>query len=459
MRQNSPPHRVLLPASTSALLSLSLGFAVLIGAGTLLLLLPVSSNPSGNTGFITALFTATSAVCVTGLVVVNTGDYWTGFGQVVIAGLMVAGGLGIMTAGLVILAAIGRRVTLNQRLIVRESLGGGGLGHAVKLGRYVVIFAITFQAIGFALLFARLIFKYDAREAAWQSLFHSISAFNNAGFTIFPDSDSLTGFQSDPVTLAIIGALIVLGALSFPVIAELSRHRRINRWSIDTRLVLIGTMALWVVGAIALVSFELTNPATLQGMSLGDKIANGAFQAITARTAGFSTIDYSATRSGTDFLFGFLMFVGGASGSVAGGIKINTAMVLVFAGISSFKGHGRTEIFGREVPATQVLRALAVVMLAAIGLFLLVTGLAFTESSKLESGAFSFMDVLFETMSAFGTVGLSRGITPDLSDPGKIVLTIAMYVGRLGPLTIAMGMALGERRATYRYAEERVRIG
>ena len=194
-------------------------------------------------------------------------------------------------------------------------------------------------------------------------------------------------------------------------------------------------------------------------MSVGDKIANGAFQAITSRTAGFSTIDFSATRSGNDFLFGFLMFIGGASGSVAGGIKINTAMVLVVAGLASINGHSRTEVFGRELPAAQVLRALTVLMLAAIGLFVLVTGLAFTEASKLESGAFSFIDVLFETTSAFGTVGLSRGITPELSDPGKIVVTIAMYLGRLGPLTIALGMALRERRAVYRFAEERVRIG
>ena len=451
--------RLFMPPAASALLSLVLSFATLITIGTVLLLMPLSSAQAGQTGFVDALFTATSAVCVTGLVVVGTGEHWSGFGQGVILVLMVLGGLGIMTAGLVVLVSIGRRISLNQRLIVRETMGGASLGGVLTLGRYVIVFALVTQAVGFVALFARLVLDSSVGTAAWQSLFHSVSAFNNAGFTIFPDSTSVSRFGGDPLMLAILGALIIIGALSFPVVAELYRRRRPSRWSLDTRLVIIGTLAMWVIGAVSIALFELTNPGTLRDMSVADKVTNGAFQVLTSRTAGFSTIDFSQTRSGTDFLFTFLMFVGGASGSVAGGIKVNTAMVLVFAGLASIGGRTRTELFKRELPVTQVVRALAIVLLAAVALLMFISALAFTESGRLESGAFSFMDVLFEATSAFGTVGLSRGITADLTDPGKIVVTLAMYVGRLGPLTIALGLALRERRAVYRFAQERVRIG
>lgn len=451
--------RVLLPPAASALLSLTGGFAALIFVGTMVLWLPASSTGPGHADIVTALFTATSAVCVTGLVVVSSAEYWTPLGQTALMVMMFMGGLGIMTAGLVILVAIGRRITLNQRLIVRDTMGGATLGGAIKLGRYVIVFALGVQVVGFVLLFVRFLFEFSVADAAWHSLFHSVSAFNNAGFTIFEDSDSLSRFQSDPATLAIIGALIVVGAFSFPVIAELIRRRRRSAWSLDTRLVLIGTLTLWGMGAFAIIAFEVTNDATLGNMSLFEKISNGTFQALTARTAGFSSIDFAETRGGTDFLFLFMMFTGGASGSVAGGIKVNTFMILVFAGLASLRGRERTELFKRELPGPQVTRALAVVMLAMLAMGLLVTALAFAERHNLDSGAFGFMDLLFEATSAFGTVGLSRGITPDLTDPGKIITTLAMFFGRLGPLTIALGLALRERRAVYRYAQERVRIG
>lgn len=451
--------RVLLSPSASALLSLAGGFAALIALGTLLLSLPFSVAGPDRSDIITAVFTATSAVCVTGLVVVSSADYWSPIGQAVLMGLMVLGGLGIMTAGLVILTAIGRRITLNQRLIVRDTMGGASLGSVMTLGRYVIIFAVAVQAIGFVVLFIRLVFEYPVGEALWQSAFHSVSAFNNAGFTIFEDSESLSRFQSDPISLAIIGLMILIGAMSFPVIADIYRRRRTQRWSLDTRLVVIGTLSMWVLGAATIIVFELANDATLGSMSWPDKISNGTFQALTARTAGFSSIDFTQTRGGTDFLFTFMMFVGGASGSVAGGIKVNTLMVLVFAGLASVRGRQRTEVFRRELPAAQVARALAIILLAGLAVIVIVSALAFTETASLENGKFHFMDVLFEATSAFGTVGLSRGITPDLSDPGKIIVTIAMYLGRMGPLTIALGLALRERRAVYQFAEERVRIG
>ena len=452
-------HRVLLPAATSALLSLTLSFAVLTAAGTMLLRLPAAGVSDGGAPWITALFTATSAACVTGLVVVGSADYWTGFGQAVIAGLMFLGGLGIMIAGLVILTAIGRRISLNQRLVVREAMGGLSLGSMMRVGRYVVLFAVGAQLVGFVVLFGRLVFRYDAPTAAWQALFHTISAFNNAGFVIFPDSTSLSAFQNDPLVLWSIGILIVLGALSFPVVNEVYRRLTPNRWSLDTRLVVVGTLALWAIGALVFAAFETTNAGTLGPMSVVGKISNGAFQALTSRTAGFSSIDFAQTADATDAVYMLLMFIGGASGSVAGGIKINTAMVLVVVGLAAVQGRPRAEIFKRELPYAQIARALALLLLTLTMLLGLVVALAATESANIDGGLFGFADVAFETVSAFGTTGLSRGITAQLSDPGKLVVTLAMYLGRLGPLTIALGLALHERRVPYRYATERVRIG
>lgn len=452
-------HRVLLPAATSALLSLTISFAVLIAAGTLLLRLPVASVPDGGAPWITALFTATSAACVTGLVLVSSADYWTGFGQAVIAGLMFLGGLGIMVAGLVILTTIGRRISLNQRLVVREAMGGMSLGSMTRVGRYVVLFAVGAQVVGFVVLFGRLVFEYDVPTAAWQSLFHAISAFNNAGFVIFPGSESLSAFRADALVLSAIGVLIVLGGISFPVVNEVLRRRGPSRWTLDTRLVVIGTLSLWAIGGVSMFLFEFRNPATIGPMPVPEGVANALFQSITARTAGFSTIDFAQTRPGNDFLFMLLMFVGGASGSTAGGIKVNTAMVLVVAGLASIRGRTGTEVFRRELPFVQVARALSILLLALAALMAIVVALAITEVHQVEAGRFDFTQVLFEAVSAFGTTGLSTGITADLSDPGKIVLTLAMYLGRLGPLTIALGLALHERRAPYRYATERVRIG
>ena len=451
--------RIALPSSSSALLTLGGGFAALISMGTALLMLPFAASGPDSAGFIDALFTATSAVCVTGLVVVSSDAYWSIFGQVVIAALMFTGGLGIMTAGVIALAVLGRRVTLNQRLLVRETLGDTPLGFATRTLRYLVLFAVGAQAVTFLLLFLRLIFHYPAADAFWHSIFHSVSAFNNAGFTIFPDSQSLSGFQSDPAVLWIIGLSVILGAMSYPVVNEIARRRRLNRWTLDTRLVVIGTLGLWATGAGAMLLFEAANPATLGGMGLWEQISNGAFQALTARTAGFSSVDFGQAEAGTSFLFMIMMFVGGASGSVAGGIKVNTAMVIVVATIAAVRGRTHVEFQRREIAYTQVGRALGVLVLGVVAVALFIVALMASERSSIESGAFGFGDVMFEAVSAFGTVGLSHGITPDLSTPGKVIVTLAMYVGRLGPLTIALGLALRERRALYRYAEERVRIG
>ncbi len=449
-----------LPAQFSALVSFSLSFVTLILLGTLLLSLPISTTQEEQVSIINALFTATSAVCVTGLVVVSTNTYWTSFGQFVITVLMFLGGLGIMSAGLLMLVAIGRRISLTQRLLIRETLGGAvALGGAIRLGFIIVSFAVAVQFITFLLLFFRLLVSFPVEEALWQSFFHSISAFNNAGFTIFPQSSSLQSFESDPFLLLIIGVSIILGSLSFPVVNELARRQGFRRWTLDTKFVVIGTVGVWFIGIVAIILFEFSNPETLGNLTLIDKITNSFFQAFTSRTAGFSTIDFTNSRAGTDFVFMLLMFVGGASGSVAGGIKINTAMVLSIAALAAIRGRANIEVMRREIPYSQVARALALLILAAIGVIFFVLVLTYTELQKLDSGLFSFKDVMFEAISAFGTVGLSKGITSDLSDSGKLTLSLAMLIGRLGPLTIILGLAFREKKPVYRYAEERVRIG
>ncbi len=453
------PRRLPISPATSALLTLTGGFALLIALGTSLLLLPFASTSEGMAPFRVALFTATSATCVTGLVVVNSATYWTGFGQVVIAGLMFLGGLGIMTAGALLLLAIGRRLTLADQIALREPMGAMTLGSVSRLGRQVFIFAVAIQAVGFLFLLIRFLSRFSVGEASWQALFHSISAFNNAGFVILPDSASLADFRQDYMVLAVMGVLIVLGAISFAVVADLSRRRRFNRWSLDTRLVVLGTLFLWLVGGAAMLLFELGNGATLGGLSVAEQVGNSAFQAVTARTAGFSSIDFGEARAGTHFLFMGLMFVGGASASTAGGIKVNTAMVLLVAVLASLRGRTQPEVFKRQLPYVQVARAAAVVVLASSVLFMGVVALAVTEDSHLASGQFQFMDLLFEVVSAIGTTGLSTGITSQLTNPGQYIITLVMYIGRLGPLTIALGLALQERRAIYRYAEESVRIG
>ena len=451
--------RLVLPASTSVLLSLTIGFAALISIGTALLALPVASVPDGGAPFITALFTATSAVCVTGLVVVDSATYWSAFGQSVLLALMFLGGLGIMSAGVVALVALGRRITLSERVVLRETVGANSLGEVTRIGRNVALFAIGLQLVGFLVIFLRFLWVFPLGEAARQGLFLTVSAFNNAGFNILPGSASLAGHQRDAFLLAVVAGLIVLGSISLPVVRDVALRRRRSRWSLDTQLVVLGTLGLWLFGGLMMLLFELRNPDTLGGLPVFDQVTNAGFQAIASRTAGFSTIDFGATRPGTDFLFMLLMFVGGAAGSTAGGIKVNTMMVLLVASIASIRGRSRPEAFRRELPYAQVARAAAVVLLAMLALLAIVIALGVTELNNIERGRFGFLDLLFEAVSAFGTVGLSRGITSALTDPGQVIVALAMYVGRLGPLTIALGLALRERRAIYRYAQERVRIG
>jgi len=461
-----PEHRRrrTVPTAATAVTLPAMGFAGLILLGTLFLSLPVAHVGDGITPFRIALFTATSAVCVTGLVIVNTTTYWTFFGQAVIAALMYLGGLGIITAGTLLFMAIGRRITLPDRLVLRESLGGGTLGggtlgSVTRLVRLIVVVATLIQVVGAVVLFARFQALFPLGRAAWLALFHSISGFNNAGFAILRDSASLSAFRDDYLVLLTIALLIVLGGISFAVIGDIVRRRRFSRWSLDTRLVVLGSVALWLLGAAGILAIERTNASTLGALPADTQVLNALFHSVSGRTAGFSTIDFGAIQPATTLLFAVLMFIGGASASTAGGIKVNTVMLLVVAALASVLGRARVEVFRREVPYPQVIRAIALVMLAVSTIVAIFIALMATEAASLDIRAFSFADLVFELVSAFGTVGLSTGITASLTDTSQYLLVGAMYLGRLGPLTIALGLALRERRALYRYAQEHVRIG
>lgn len=451
--------RFVIPSTTAALLIVAVGFAVLISLGTVLLMLPAATAQEGRAPFLTALFTATSATCVTGLTLMNTASYWSSFGQGVLMVLMFLGGLGVMTSGAVILLAVGRRITLSDRLVLRDTVGASTVGDVTRLGRRIVIFAMAVQVVGALVVFVTLAGTFPVGRAAWYALFHSVSAFNNAGFTNVPGSEGFMGLRQNAAFLGALAVLIPLGGLSYPVVVDLWRHQRPNRWRLDTRLVIAGTVSLWALGAVAFFLLEMGNDRTIGTLPAGHQVANSIFQSFSARTAGFAIMDFGEAHPGTSFVYMGLMFVGGASASTAGGIKINTAMVLVAASLASIRGLGRPEIFRRELPAAQVGRALALLLLALLALFGVVMALNVTEAPKMAEGSFEFFDVMFEAFSAFGTTGLSRGITPQVSEPGQVVLAIAMYVGRLGPMTFALGLALRERRAVYRLAQERVRIG
>ena len=428
------------------------GFAILIFVGTLLLLLPFTNTQGGMTPFIDALFTATSAVTVTGLIVVDTPTYWSFSGQLIIMLLIFTGGLGIMTSATFLLILIGQRITLANRLLMRESLGVNQLGGLIRLTLRIVFAVVVIQIIGFLVLFVSLFSEYPLATALWQAGFHAVSGFNNAGFVIFPDSQSLSAFQQDYGFLIPMTVLIILGTLSFSVLLDIFSFRRFNRYTLDTKLVVIVTAAMILLGALVILVVEYGNSATFGPMSVGTKVLNAFFHSASGRTAGFTTVDFGDMEQHSNFFLTGLMFIGGASASTAGGIKVNTFAVLLAAVLSSIGGKTHVTAFGREIPQPQVYRALTVLILGMAMVFAVAFLLTVSE-------AFPFIQILFETVSAFATVGLSTGITNELSQMGRLIIILTMYFGRIGPLTLALVLAQREEAAPYRYAEERVKIG
>jgi trk system potassium uptake protein TrkH len=450
------PHRVRRrPRQPAAVLAL--GFAVLIAIGTGILVLPIASATGTWTDPVTALFTATSAVCVTGLVVVDTATYWSPVGQVAILVLIQIGGFGFMTGStLLLLLLVGRRSALSSRILAQASAGVNDLGSVATVLRRVAVFTLIAEGLGTAVLTVTFLARYgDIAMAAWHGLFHSVSAFNNAGFDLMGDFLSLNAFADDPFVLAPVAVLIVLGGLGVAIVGDVLDKRRWARFALETKLVLSVTAVLLAVGTAALLAFEWSNPATLGGMPVAQRPLNALFESVSFRTAGMSSIPIGELTDESLITAIALMFVGGASGSTAGGIKITTFAILLFTILSTVRGRTFTEAFGRRVQTEVVFRALSVALLAVAIVFAGTLALELTVAG----GGFTFLPLLFETVSAFATVGHTAGVTPGLPDPALIVVALAMYIGRLGPLTLVLALSARARPVAYRPAVETIRIG
>lgn len=432
--------------------ALVFGFAALIFAGGILLSLPISSATDKPVPFLDALFTATSAVCVTGLVVVDTGTRYSIFGQVVIMLLIQMGGLGIMTMTTLLALLLGKRINLRERLRIQEGLNQYSMAGVVSLTRTVLLMSVLFEGAGALLLALRFVPEFGLGKGLYFSLFHAVSAFNNAGLDLMGDFQSLTRYVTDPLVSLTIAGLIISGGLGFTVILGINRRRRFSRLSFHAKLVLIITAVLLVTGTLVILMLEYGNNATIGRLNFGGKLLASFFQSVTPRTAGFNTVDIGKMRGATLFFMIMLMFIGASPASTGGGIKTTTAGVLLLAVWSMVRGKHDVEALHRRIPGEIILRALTVAVLAMLLLVGVTMLLSITEP-------FEFLKILFEATSAFGTVGLSMGITPSLSVWGKILIMLLMYSGRVGPMTVAVAVANRQKVAPVRYPEEKVVVG
>lgn len=430
---------------------LVLGFAAIIFLGAILLTLPMAVQPGKDTNFLTSLFTATSAVCVTGLVLVDTGTHWTTFGHIVILTLIQIGGLGFMTMATFFYLLLGRRIGLKQRLIIQESMNYTSLAGIVRLARYVLFFTFVTELSFAAILSLRWSYDLGWQKGLWFGLFHSISSFNNAGFDLFGEFQSLTAYAGDATVTLCITTLIILGGIGFSVIVDIVKHfKESGRLQLHTKLVLSVSGFLILAGTIIIYLLEYDN--TLQGLSPLGKVLASYFQAVTPRTAGYNTLDMGALHSATQFLIVILMFIGASPGSTGGGIKTTTFGSLAVSVWCMIKGKENTEIFQRRIGQEQIYKSLAILLLAG-GLVTIVT-LLLTITEKAD-----FLALLFETTSAFGTVGLTMNFTPHLTIFGRILIIMTMFLGRLGPLTLAFAMARAKQKTRLRYPEEKIMVG
>ncbi|MDA3627501.1 TrkH family potassium uptake protein [Saccharopolyspora sp. WRP15-2] len=430
-----------------------LGFAVIILLGTVLLMMPFAAESGQATGFVAALFTATSAVCVTGLVVVDTATHWSTAGEVIIVALIQIGGLGIMTLASLLSLLVFRRFGLRMRLTAQAETKAIGLGDVRRLVGNVLLLTVAFELVAAVLLTARLSAGYDLGfgRAAYEGVFHAISAFNNAGFALYPDN--LMGFVTDPWICLPIAAAVIAGGLGFPVWIELFRRfRQPRRWKLHVKITLLATAVLLVGGTAVITIAEWTNPGTLGPLSWPGKLLAGFFAAVMTRTAGFNSLDIGEMHSGTLLVQDIMMFIGGGSAGTAGGIKVTTFALLAFVILAEVRGEPSVHVMGRRLSEGVQRQALTIVLIAVgVVMAVVLALLAITQ--------FSLDQVLFEAVSAFATVGLSTGITADLPESGQLLLVALMFIGRLGPVTLASALALRERARRYELPEERPIVG
>jgi trk system potassium uptake protein len=397
-----------------------------------------------------ALFTAVSAMTVTGLIVVDTGSVFTMFGEIVIMFLIQIGGLGIMSFAVLIFMMIGKKIGFKERLLIQQALNQSSVGGVIKLVKYLFVFSFTVEAAALVLLATEWVPEYGWGRGLYVSLFHSISAFNNAGFSIW--EDSLMGYVGNPTVNLVISALFIIGGIGFTVLIDLYKTRSLRKLSLHTKIMLLGTLIINTTAMIILFILEFDNPHTLANLSLFDKLQAAYFSAVTPRTAGFNTLDYASMERDSILLTILLMFIGAGSASTGGGIKLTTFVVISLSVFAFLKEKREIRLFRRTISEFHIFKALAVSMMSVFLVFIALFILNISEKGA------EFLPVLFEIVSAFGTVGLSMGITGSLTDIGKSVIIVVMFIGKLGPLTLAFSLSKPDKEKI-RYPKEDILTG
>lgn len=433
---------------------LVLGFAAVILIGAILLTLPIATEDGNGLGFLNALFTATSATCVTGLVVVDTADTFTTFGELVILTLIQIGGLGFMTFATFFFFLLGKRISLRERLLLQEAMNNVSFAGIVRLVKRVLIFTAIIELTGATILAIRFSFEMPIGKAIYWGIFHAISNFNNAGFDLNGEFRSLTPFVDDPIVVLTVCALITLGGIGFIVLNELYEYHDTRRLSVHTKVVLVTTLILTLGATILIFTFEYGNDKTIEPLSYTGKVLGSLFQAVTPRTAGANTLPIGDLTQSTLFLIIFLMYVGAGPGSTAGGIKITTLAVLSAAVWSQIKGKEDVVMFRRRIVMETIFKALTVAVMGMFLVMFITMLLTITEDER-----HNFIMYLFEATSAFGTVGLSMGLTPELSPMGRVIIIFTMFAGRLGPLTVAYAVAVRRKPDAVRHPKGKIMIG
>lgn len=433
---------------------LVLGFAALIGIGTILLNLPYASSSGQSIGIVNALFESTSAVCVTGLIVVDTGTDLSIFGQIVIMTLIQFGGLGFMTMATMAFLLLGKRITLRERLVMQEALNQNTLAGVVRLTKNILLLTLIIEASGALLLCIKFIPIYGWIKGIYFSIFHSISAFCNAGFDLIGEYRSLTPYVSDVVINITIIGLIILGGLGFTVILDVYRNRSFKKYSLHTKIAVLTTAVLILFGFCFFLLVEFNNPETLDSLDPGSKTLAALFQSVTPRTAGFNTINTAALTDASKLMTVILMLIGASPASTGGGIKTVTISVILLMAASVVRGQDDIEIFRKRIPKSIANRAFTIAVISLIIFIAFVLALSILEPV-------AFIDILFEVGSALGTAGLATFENSQLKNISKIIIILTMFIGRLGPLTLTLAFAKrqSQKRNRFKYSEEHVMVG
>ena len=438
---------------TNPSLILVIGFAILIIIGAFCLTLPITTENGEGLSFLDAFFTATSATCVTGLVVVDTGDTFSLFGELVILTLIQVGGLGFMTFATLLFALLGKKVSLKEKILLKEAYNVDNTAGIAQLVKRILIFTIVTESVGALILAARFTADMSIGQAIYFGFFHAVSNFNNAGFDIMGDFNSLTGYVDDPFVVFTISALVIVGGIGFIVVNELYEYRTTRKLSFHSKVVISITLVLLIGATILIFLFEYGNERTIGSLSATGKTLGAFFQSVSPRTAGSNTLPIGDLTDATLFLTIFLMYIGGGSGSTAGGIKVSTFAVLLVTVLSQLRGREDIVMFKRRLMFSTILKAMTVALSGTMIVIIVTFILCVTEKNH------GLLVYLFEATSAFGTVGLSMGLTPELSTLGRIIIIFTMFLGRLGPLTLGFAISRKRIKESYHYPKAKIMIG